>query len=153
MIHLFSTYYYCYYHIIVVRARVEAPKELTMHVRVIIIGRVVSPRSRFAVVHHSISARLCVQLAAPTDENNIASPTRSGSLEIYLFYFFNPFPAPTSHSSAADDGSPVAAAAVVPSSGATIFSTSPPPPPSSTHHNEYTFVVYYNMRGVQVQMG
>lgn len=53
---------------------------------------VVSPRSRFAVVHHSISARLCVQLAAPTDQNNIASPTRSGSLEIYLLYFFNPFP-------------------------------------------------------------
>jgi len=51
-----------------------------------------SPRSRFAVVHHSISARLCVQLAAPTDQNNIASPTRSGSLEIYLLYSFNPFP-------------------------------------------------------------
>jgi len=83
----------------------------------------ISPRSLFAV-HHSISECLCVQpLHQPT--KTTLSPTRSGSREIYLSYFFlTPSRLPLLRHSRSRFAS--RAAAAVPSSGATIFSPSPP---------------------------
>jgi len=116
--------------IIVVRARVEAPKELTTHVRVIIIGRVVYRPA--VVLPCTIQlVRACVCNHRCTNRRKQLRWVRLGP--VHARFIYRIFLTPSRlylrrrHRSrfASRDA---AAAAAVPSSGATIFSPSPPPP-------------------------
>jgi len=85
--HHHNRHHHHHHRTIIVGARVEAPKELTTHVRVIIIGRVVYRPS--VVLPCAIQlVRACVCNRCTNRRKQHRVPTRSGSREIYLSYFF-----------------------------------------------------------------